>query len=176
MGDIINGVANTTGTKDVPEWKKAKGTIYVEDKWTRAGVTPQDSDLVEPKRIKECPVQMECEVVTFHKLMEDLAPSPAAEFVLVIEVKVLKVHVNPGLVMEGHRNRIDTDKWKPMFMMFQQLYGLGDGMKVKSKLAEDIDEEEYRDLTDAGAGEGEKKRGVEEVTPGMVVPATEMEQ
>jgi len=68
-------------------------------------------------------------------------------------VKVLSVHVEPYLRLEGYENRIDTDKWRPMIMSFSELYGLEE-RKVYSRLAE-IDEEKYRVLT----GQGDEAKG-----------------
>ncbi|RWA06167.1 hypothetical protein EKO27_g8930, partial [Xylaria grammica] len=48
--------------------------------------------------------------------------------------------------MEGYPNRVDPDKWRPLIMSFQQLYGLGDGKVAASALGQ-IDEEKYRALT-----------------------------
>jgi len=73
--------------------------------------------------------------------MEDL-PDLAGALVLV-ELKVLRVHVRETLRMKGYANRIDPDKWRPMIMSFQELYGLGQGKLGFSQLAE-IDEEKYR--------------------------------
>jgi hypothetical protein len=62
---------------------------------------------------------------------------------LVIEVEVLRTHVEDSLRLPGHANRIDPDAWRPMIRSFQQLYGLKQGRTSSSKLAE-IDEELYR--------------------------------
>jgi hypothetical protein len=43
---------------------------------------------------------------------------------LAIELKILRVHVEDELRLEGHQNRIDTDKWHPIFMVFQEFYGM----------------------------------------------------
>jgi hypothetical protein len=45
--------------------------------------------------------------------------------------------------MAGHANRIDPDKWYPLIMSFQELYGLGRKKTSESVLAE-INEEGYR--------------------------------
>lgn len=101
---------------------------------------------------------MECEFIAVHRIMRDLAP-PLSDLGWVIEVKVLRVPVEPYLRLEGYENRIDTDKWRPMIMSFSELYGLEERKKVNSRLAE-IDEEKYRVLT--GQGE-ETKREVDGV-------------
>jgi hypothetical protein len=44
--------------------------------------------------------------------------------------------------MDGHPNRIDANRWRPLIMSFQRFYGLGDELTV-SKLAR-IPESMYR--------------------------------
>ncbi|OAR00021.1 hypothetical protein LLEC1_00482 [Akanthomyces lecanii] len=137
----VNALATTTGTPEPSASKIARGYRHVKDKWAVAGLTPQASQLVRPPRIRECPVQMECELVDSHGLMQD-TPMMAGALV-VLELKVLRVHVLERLRMPGHVNRIDPDRWRPMIMSFQQLYGLRDTKIAPSQLAE-VDEELYR--------------------------------
>ena len=87
---------------------------------------------------------MEAEVVDWHEMMKDLPDRKGA--VLGIELKILRVHVEDCLRLEGHENRIDTDKWHPMFMVFQEYYGMSKKRLGESKLSE-IDESNYRGLT-----------------------------
>jgi flavin reductase (DIM6/NTAB) family NADH-FMN oxidoreductase RutF len=141
MAENINALARTTGANPVPEWKAGSGYQFVKDKWTCAGLTPQDSEVVRPPRILECPVQMEAEVVGTHGLMDDDAKWKGA--LLGIEVKILRVHVEDELRLDGHANRIDPDKWSPAIMSFQELYGIKSKKLVASELAK-IDEERYR--------------------------------
>ena len=65
--------------------------------------------------------------------------------VLAIEVRVLRVHVKDELRMDGHANRVDPDRWRPMILSFQELYGLT-GELGESKLGR-IPEEKYRKVT-----------------------------
>ena len=58
--------------------------------------------------------------------------------------------------MEGHKNRIDPDKWHPMIMSFQELYGLKEKMVDESVLAK-IGEEEYRGFSNAAEIEEAKE-------------------
>lgn len=141
MASNINALARTTGTNPVPEWKTAAGYRHVKDKWDCAGLTQQPSDIVRPPRIKECPVQMEAELIGTYGLMED-EPQKRGGY-LGLELKILRVHVEDELRLDGHANRIDPDKWFPTFMSFQQLYGIGAKKLVESELAK-IDEEMYR--------------------------------
>ncbi|KAJ6782803.1 hypothetical protein PWT90_09673 [Aphanocladium album] len=140
----VNALATTTGSPEPSASKISRGYRYVKDKWAVAGLTPQGSDVVRPPRIRECPVQMECELVDSHGLMQELPAMAGA--LIVLELKVLRVHVLERLRMAGHVNRIDPDKWRPMIMSFQQLYGLRDTKIAPSQLAL-INEELYRPST-----------------------------
>jgi flavin reductase (DIM6/NTAB) family NADH-FMN oxidoreductase RutF len=141
MAAHVNMLARTTGTYPVPPWKQSAGYRHVKDKWTEAGLTPQRSDFVRPARIKECPVQMECEFVASHSLMQDLPDRNGA--LIAIEVKVMRIHVLDSLRMDKHANRVDSDKWNPMIMNFQELYGVS-GQKLVPSVLGRIDEEKYR--------------------------------
>lgn len=47
--------------------------------------------------------------------------------------------------MEGFENTVDPDKWRPMIMSFQQLYGLAPRKIAESVLGR-IPEEAYRPI------------------------------
>jgi flavin reductase (DIM6/NTAB) family NADH-FMN oxidoreductase RutF len=142
MVSNVKALARTTGTKEIPESKINRGYRYEKDKFKIAQLTPQPSATVTPPRIQECPVQMEAELVGIHKLVNE-GPAELKGLLLAIEVMVLQTHVLDELRMDGHANREDTDKWRPMIMSFQRLYGLRDGELASSTLA-GIDAESYR--------------------------------
>lgn len=54
------------------------------------------------------------------------------------------MHVHPDVLMDGHANRIDPDKWTPLIMSFQKFYGLS-GQVHASRLSE-IPEQAYEPL------------------------------
>lgn len=142
MTTCVNALARTTGSEQVPDFKIKLGYRYDKDKFGTAGLTPQDSVEVLPPRIKECPVQMETELIDCHELLRG-GPSELKGFLMALEVRIIKTHVFKELQLAEHGNRIDADKWKPMIMSFQKLYGLRDGELGQSVLA-DIEEENYR--------------------------------
>jgi flavin reductase (DIM6/NTAB) family NADH-FMN oxidoreductase RutF len=153
MTSAVNALALTTGSAEIltaqPDegykyFKRMNGYKYIPDKFGRAGLTPLDSDLVIPARIAECPAQMEAELVGVHEMMQD---ADTKGFVA-LEVKVLRTHVHEVIRMEGFGNRVDPDKWKPMIMSFQELYGLK-GKKVDESVLAKIEEEEYRGFSNA---------------------------
>ncbi|KAK9419899.1 putative flavin reductase domain protein fmn-binding protein [Seiridium unicorne] len=144
MVGIINKLADTTGSNPVLESKLSRNYNYVKDKWERAGLSPRQSDLVSPRCISECPVQMECQMVQSNSLRPDLPDRSG--FLLAIEVRVLRIHMLENLRMPGYPNRVDPDQWRPLIMAFQEFYGLGSG-KVAGSVLGRISEEKYRGLT-----------------------------
>jgi len=113
----VDALALTTGRDPVPSSKAEVGYRYVADKFGRAGLTAVPSDLVAAPRVAQCPVAMEARVSDVREL--------ASGGALVAEVEVLRVHVHEAVRMDGHPNRIDPDRWRPLIMSFQRFYGLG---------------------------------------------------
>ncbi|KAI0120340.1 hypothetical protein F4776DRAFT_250226 [Hypoxylon sp. NC0597] len=144
MGDYVNKLADTTGLDPVSDSKASRNYTFVKDKWARAGLRPQPSSFVTPLRIAECPVQMECQVVQVNPLRKDLPDRTG--LALAIEVRVLRIHILKNLRVEGHPNRVDPDKWRPLIMSFQEFYGLRGGKVVPSVLGR-VNEERYRAFT-----------------------------
>ncbi|KAF2495415.1 hypothetical protein BU16DRAFT_610322 [Lophium mytilinum] len=146
MAPAVNRLARTTGSDPPPDWKAAHGYGYVKDKFAHAGLTPQESELIATPRIRECAVQMEAELAGTHEMMEETAGREG--LLLAIEVKILRTHVEETLRLEGHVNRIDAAKWRPLIMCFQDYFGMGRQVLNKSRLAE-IQEESYRAWTES---------------------------
>jgi flavin reductase (DIM6/NTAB) family NADH-FMN oxidoreductase RutF len=116
------------------------GYEYEPDKFGVAGLTPEESQLVAPPRIRECPVQLEAVLESTHPIAES---DPARRGNLIaLEVRIVRVHVAEELLLAGHENRIDPDAWRPLIMSFCQFYGL-DAKVHPSRLAE-IPESAYR--------------------------------
>ncbi|HYD52025.1 MAG TPA: flavin reductase family protein [Gemmatimonadaceae bacterium] len=138
--DAVNRLARTTGSDPVPPHKEAMGYRHVRDKFAEAGLTPIDSALVRPARARECPVHLECTLEAVHPLA--VRDDDRRGALVALEVRVVRVHVHESIRLPGHAHRVDPDRWRPLIMSFQQLYGLGDRARP-STLAE-IDEERYR--------------------------------
>jgi flavin reductase (DIM6/NTAB) family NADH-FMN oxidoreductase RutF len=136
----VDNIARTTGSNPVPQGKQSRGYVYEPDKFGRSGLTPIGSDVVAPPRALECPVQMEAVVMAAHGIGEDTDELRGR--LTLIETRIKRVHVHPDLLMEGHENRIDPDKWSPLIMSFQKFYGLSEQVHP-SRLA-DIPERLYR--------------------------------
>lgn len=137
---VVNNLALTTGRNPVPEYKQQRGYRYERDKFQIAGVTPKVSATVQPPGVLECPVNMETKLASVHYIADD--NDELKRKIASIELKVTRVQVHENILMEGYRNRIDPDKWRPLIMSFQQFYGLGDRL-TPSRLAT-INEDCYR--------------------------------
>lgn len=129
----VDRLALTTGNAAMSAAKAERGYVHVADKYAHAGLTAYGSDTVLPTSVAECPVHIEG-TVSLHELGEPK--------LLAVEVAVTAVRVAPELRLDGHLNRIDPDRWRPLVMSFQQFYGLGERVHP-SRLAS-IDEELYR--------------------------------
>jgi flavin reductase (DIM6/NTAB) family NADH-FMN oxidoreductase RutF len=136
----VNRLACLTGSKPVPAPKLARGYRHEAKKFETAGLTPIASETVLPPRASQCPIQMEAVLVAEHGLGED---SPWKGGLFAFEVRIQRFHAVPEVLMEGHSNRIDPDKWRPLVMSFQKFYGLASSQVHTSRLGE-IAEDSYR--------------------------------
>ena len=127
----VDRLALTTGNAAMSAAKAERGYVHVADKYGHAGLTAYGSDTVLPTSVAECPVHIEGTISAIHELGEPK--------LLAVEVAVTAVRVMPDVRLEGHPNRIDPDRWRPLVMSFQQFYGLGERVHP-SRLAS-IDEE-----------------------------------
>lgn len=73
------------------------------DEFVKSGLTPIDSDLVKPKRVKESPFQMEC------KLLDMMSYGEGGASANIAICEVLKFHVDEDIFVNGliHPNKID---------------------------------------------------------------------
>lgn len=73
------------------------------DEFIKSGLTPINSDIVKPKRVKESPFQMECKLLEIRSFGEGGASANIAI------CEVLKFHVAEDLFVDGiiHPNKID---------------------------------------------------------------------
>jgi flavin reductase (DIM6/NTAB) family NADH-FMN oxidoreductase RutF len=138
--EAVNRLARTTGSNPVPPHKVGMGYRHVADKFRTAELTPLQSDLVAPPRVAECPVQLEA-------VLEGTYPLAASDELrrgnlIAIEMRVIRVHVHESIRMEGHTDRIDPRRWRPLIMNFCEFFGLGEVLH-HSTLAE-IPESAYR--------------------------------
>ena len=119
----VEAIARLTGRRDVPPDKVGIGYEYAADKFGPAGFTPQDSEIVRPPRIAECPIQFEAKVVAAHDAGSDRSTDQPASF-QIIEARVLRVHAQRRIVIPG-TNHIDTAAWSPLLYVFRHYFGVG---------------------------------------------------
>jgi flavin reductase (DIM6/NTAB) family NADH-FMN oxidoreductase RutF len=115
----VEALARSTGRNPVPPHKQKIGYHFEPAKFAAAGLTPQESELVRPQRVAECPLQLEARVVAVH----DPAAWPAEppEAFQIVEARVVRVHARRDLVIPG-TNHIDTDKWRPLLYVFRHYF------------------------------------------------------
>ena len=142
--DLVSAVdrlARTTGSDPVPGGKVMRGYRHEKNKFGISGLTAQRGSTVSAPRALECPVQMEAKVAHVHELAADDAVWRGN--LVAIEVRITRVHADPKIMMDGHPNRVDPDKWRPLIMSFQEFYGLAPCKLQRSELAQ-IPETQYR--------------------------------
>jgi flavin reductase (DIM6/NTAB) family NADH-FMN oxidoreductase RutF len=120
----VNRLALKTGSDPVPASKVAKGYHYEPAKFEVAGLNAAPADLIKAPLVKECPVQLEAKLASVHPLAVDNGIQ--AIKTVSFELKIVQVHVESSILMDGRPNRIDPDKWRPLIMSFQEFYGLGE--------------------------------------------------
>lgn len=127
--DAVDRLALLTGRNPVPEYKRRIGYRYQPDKFGAAQLTPMPSTVVAPPRAAECPVQLEAVIERMHPF------GPAEDTLMAMEARILRVHVDETLLVPGHANYIDPERWQPLIMSFCELYGLS-GRVHHSRLGE----------------------------------------
>lgn len=137
----VDKLARTTGSDPVPAGKRKRGYRHEKDKFGACSLTPLASVTVKAPRAAECPVQMEARVAHVHEMAAD--DEIWRGNLVAIEVRITRVHVEPAIVMSGHSDRIDPDKWRPLIMSFQEFYGLAPSKLQRSELGQ-ILEQYYR--------------------------------
>lgn len=139
--EAVNRLAKTTGSDPVPEHKQRKDYRFEGDKFGASGFTADPGDIVAAPRARECPVQLEARLEAIHGVADN---DPKFKGVIsLFEVRIVRVHLAPAILMDGDPDRVDPDKWQPLIMSFQEFYGLASGKLRPSTLAE-IPERLYR--------------------------------
>ena len=89
------------------------------DEFIKSGLTPVNSDLIKPKRVKESPFQMECKLVE----MKSFGEGGAAANLAICEV--LKFHIAEDLFTNGIIDPVKIDLVARMSGNFYSRAGLG---------------------------------------------------
>jgi flavin reductase (DIM6/NTAB) family NADH-FMN oxidoreductase RutF len=136
----VDRLALLTGSDPPPPHKLARGYRHERDKFGAAGLTQVPSELVACPRVAECPVQLEAVLEAEHLLEPSKTDGPRG--LLALEVRVLRVHLDERVLLAGHEDRVDPQRWRPLMMSFCRFFGLGPELQP-SRLAR-IPEESYR--------------------------------
>ena len=136
----VNRLARTTGSNPVPAGKQQKGYVYEPDKFERAGLTPLSADLVAAPLVQECPVQLEAVLVNARSLAAE--DETMKNRIKIMELRIVRTHIEEAILMDGHANRVDPNKWKPLIMSFQKFYSVGD--ELQYSILSEIPEHLYR--------------------------------
>ena len=120
----IDRLALTTGVRQVPEYKVLMGYRHVRDKFSVGGLSPQRSELVRPDRVEDCPIQLECAVVSTRPFGGAEGTATAFE---------LRAHVHDDVQVPG-TTHVDTAAWDPLIMKFCEFFGDADNLRP-SRLA-----------------------------------------
>jgi len=144
---MVDQLALKTGSDPVPPAKEKRGYVYEPCKFEISGFTRDHSHLVEPPRVKECPVQMEAEVADINILGKD-DPNLTGR-ITTFELKILRVHIDESILVDGQTDKVDPDKWRPLMMSFQKFYGLTE--QVHESTLSRIPESLYRISNTASA-------------------------
>lgn len=116
--DLVSAVdrlALLTGSRTMTPHKIEKGYRYEPDKFGAADLTPYPSELVAAPRVAECPIQLECELLSAD-------PFGTGTGATAHTVRVLRAHVAEELVIPG-TGYVDPAAWDPLIMKFCEFFG-----------------------------------------------------
>lgn len=95
------------------------------DEFSVTNLTPLDSVFVKPKRVKESPIHLECEMI-HHYFMDNETDGGAC--LIVGRIKI--IHIDDTILMEN--NRINLDVYKPIARLAGSNYAkLGEIFSIK---------------------------------------------
>jgi len=123
QAEAVDKLALLTGSNPVPAGKIAKGYVHEPDKFSRAKLTPAESEIVKAPRVLECPVHLEAQFVAIHPFAAETGIENIRS--VTMELKIVRVHLDDSILSDQNRDHVDPEKWKPLIMSFQQFYGLG---------------------------------------------------
>lgn len=112
LWEYVEKLARLTGAHPVPD-DKQEMYRFEKDKFSAGGFTPMASDVVQPQRVEECPLQIEAKVFSFHE----------TEGFVIIEVEAQKVHAHEEIIVS--ERHVNPTAWNPMIYSFRHYFGLG---------------------------------------------------
>ncbi|WP_338762154.1 flavin reductase family protein [Nocardia vulneris] len=122
----VDRLALLTGAPELTAHRIEKGYRYEPDKFGAAGLTEVAADQVRAPRVAECPIQLECELVS-------AVPFGVGTGAVAHTVRVVRAHVAEELIIPGTAY-VDPAGWDPLIMKFCEFFGGGAGL-YPSRLA-----------------------------------------
>jgi flavin reductase (DIM6/NTAB) family NADH-FMN oxidoreductase RutF len=126
LAAAVDRLALLTGSPEMTPHKVEKGYRYEPDKFRTARLTPRAADLVAAPLVAECPIQLECELLSAAPFGHGRATA--------LTVRVVRAHADEQLIVPGTQH-IDPLRWDPLIMKFCEFYGGGARVRP-SRLAE----------------------------------------
>jgi flavin reductase (DIM6/NTAB) family NADH-FMN oxidoreductase RutF len=114
-------------TMDVVEQMNATSATVPSDvdEFELTNLTPIDSVFIKPKRVKESPIHLECEMI-HHYFMDNNEGGGAC----IVIGKIKMIHIDDSILMEN--NRINLDMYKPVARLAGSSYStLGELFSIK---------------------------------------------
>ncbi|MFE7798616.1 flavin reductase family protein [Nocardia sp. NPDC057440] len=111
----VDRLALLTGSPVLTPHKIEKGYRYEPDKFAAAGLTPLPGDVVAAPRVAECPIQLECELLSAEPFGIDTHATAHT-------VRIMRAHVADDLVIPGTQY-VDPVGWDPLIMKFCEFFG-----------------------------------------------------
>ncbi|MFI1918035.1 flavin reductase family protein [Nocardia sp. NPDC020380] len=124
--EAVDRLALLTGSPVRTQHRIEKGYRHEPDKFGAAGLTQLAADLVDAPLVAECPIQLECELVS-------ATPFDAGDSITAHTVRVIRVHADEELIIPGTQY-IDPLGWDPLIMKFCEFFGGGTQLR-DSRLA-----------------------------------------
>lgn len=125
---LANGqfVVNLVTMDVVHQMNETSASVPSEiDEFELANLTPIDSVSIKPKRVKESPVHLECEMM-HHFFMDNETGGGAC----LIVGKIITMHIDDAILLEN--NRINLEVYQPVARLAGSNYGtLGDIFSIK---------------------------------------------
>ena len=113
--EVVVEAMNTTATELQPH----------EDEFKFANLTPIDSIMIKPKRVKEAPINFECKMIHNFTM-----PHPENEGATMIIGEIVMMHYNDNILLENYKINLET--YKPVARLAGSNYSkLGDLFSVK---------------------------------------------
>lgn len=115
--DRVDRLALLTGAQELTPHKVEKGYRYEPDKFGTACLTPLVADVVAAPLVAECPIQLECELVS-------AMPFDGDNRATAHTVRIVRSHVDEDLIVPG-THHVDPLRWDPLIMKFCEFFGQG---------------------------------------------------